>query len=118
MARNVQPLSSRSPGGSFLGLLANALFWFVVAVVVPVEDVVRAFPELASYAQWAPVLCYALAFWSFLRALRVLKDLAANRAMRARLGDVARAERPASDRKGKRDAALPVRRTPTVQRMR
>jgi hypothetical protein len=121
MARNVRPPSSRSSSGSFPGLLANALFWFLIAVLAPVEAIARTFPELASYAHWAPVLCYVLAFWSFIRALRVLKDLAASRTAalaRARLGDAVQAERSVPGRKSKSDAPPPVRRTPTVQRMR
>lgn len=121
MARNVQSQSSRSPAGSFLGLLANALFWLVVAIVVPIEAIAGAFPELAPYAHWAPVLFYALAFWSFIRAVRALKHLAASRVAQlaqARATATAQAERPGQGRKSKTDTAPPVHRTPTVQRMR
>lgn len=123
MARKVQSQSSRTPAGagSFLGLLANALFWFVVAIVVPIKAIAGAFPEFAPYAHWAPVLFYGLALWSLIRALRVLQRVVGNGiALRARLqpSGAPQADRPSQARKSKTDARLAIARPPTVQRMR
>ena len=120
MARNIQSQSSRSPArvGPFLGLLTNALFWLLVAILVPVGAIAEAFPRLAPYIHWAPVLFYALAFWSFARAVRALQRRGAARLADVRTAATAQAERPGQQRHGKVDPGPPVRRTPTVQRMR
>ena len=80
MAREIQSQSNRQQGGkAVLGLLANAVFWFVVAIAVPVEAFLRPIPEIAPYAHWAPFVFYGLALWSFIRAIRGLQRLAASR---------------------------------------
>uniref|UniRef100_UPI0013C4BFB2 hypothetical protein n=1 Tax=Dongia deserti TaxID=2268030 RepID=UPI0013C4BFB2 len=81
MARSIQSQSGRPQAGvgAVLGLLANAIFWLVAAMVLPIRAIVDAFPEIAPYSLWAPILLYALAFWSFIRAARVLQRLAATR---------------------------------------
>ena len=74
MAREIQAQSNRQQGGkAVLGLLANAVFWFVVAIAVPVEAFLRPIPEIAPYAHWAPFVFYGLALWSFIRAIRTGK---------------------------------------------
>ncbi len=131
MARQIQSQTGQ-PARTLAGSLGNALFWLVVAFVVPVEGIGEAFPELAPYARWAPVLCYALAFLNFSRALRALPALqrpAASRAApapqvkaagvkAARVKTDRRAEQSVQNRKAKAEAAPAVQRTPTVQRMR
>jgi hypothetical protein len=119
MARRIQSQPDQSPAGiqAFLRMLASAIFWLVAAIVIPVRAIADAFPELAAYSHWAPILFYALAFWSFARALRVLQRLAAGRAS-AVIGRAATAQRAAHSRKGTISSGLPVTRTPTVQRMR
>ena len=129
MARKVQSQSGRSDGSfkSFLGLLANAIFWLMMAVVLPLQAIVRAIPELAPYAPWAPVLFYLLALWSFIRAVRMLQRLAAGRARTlflpkapggAQRQGPASGKQVASTKPVKPKNGLPVTRTPTVQRMR
>lgn len=123
MARKIQSQPGRSQPaiGAFLGLLANAIFWLIVAIVLPVRSLVDAFPEFAPYAHWAPMLFYALAFWSFIRAVRILQRFAASRTAplaRARASAAPQAERLPLARKAKTNMGLPANRTPTVQRMR
>lgn len=121
MARQIQSQSNRSPGGkTVLGQLANAVFWVVVAIAVPVEEFLRPFPEFAPYAHWAPILFYVLALWSFLRAVRTLQRLAAGRMWtpRIRVSGASGSSQPAGSRRAKAGPALVVTRPPTVQRMR
>ncbi len=124
MARRIQSQPDQSQAGiqAFLRMLASAIFWLVAAIVVPVRAIADALPEFAAYSHWAPILFYALAFWSFARALRVLQRLAAGRASavmsRAVMGCGAPAQRAAQATKGATSMGLPVSRTPTVQRMR
>ncbi|MGH6890689.1 MAG: hypothetical protein ACREEP_00360 [Dongiaceae bacterium] len=135
MARNIQ-----SGGGSeanlktFVGLLANAIFWIVVAVVFPVRLIPELVLALAPYAQWAPAIFYALAIWSFVRSVRSLQRLATGRRGSAS-GDGRRRPAPAEDRLlsggsarlaaqgGAKSAASdrglpPIHRKPTVRRVR
>jgi hypothetical protein len=119
MARQIQSQSNRPLGGkAVLGQLANAVFWIVVAVAVPVEEFLRPIPEVAPYAHWAPFALYALALWSFLRAIRTLQRLAASRMWTPRIRVAGAA--PSQPAGGKRAKAKPVAVTqpPTVQRMR
>lgn len=121
MVRAIQSKSGPSRAGiqAFLRTLANAIFWLVAAIVIPVRSIADAFPELAPYSHWAPILFYALAFWSFIRAVRVLPHLAAGRTatlLRGRTAAPMQAGRPAQARKTK--TGLPVTHAPTVQRMR
>lgn len=122
MARNVQSQSGRSETGkTFLGLLANAIFWLFLAVWLPLQAFVRAVPELAPYAPWAPILFYLLALWSFIRALRMLQRLAAGRARTLFLPKAANSTQKqgsSTTKPPKTKTSLPVTRTPTVQRMR
>jgi hypothetical protein len=122
MAREIQSQSGRPQGArTFLGLLANAIFWLVVAIAVPVQGFLEEIPDLAPYAHWAPILFYALAFLSFIRAVRSLQRLATSRmslSRRPKAAGAAQAERPASTRRARSGSGLPVTRTPTVQRMR
>jgi hypothetical protein len=121
MARQIQSQSARSQGAkTFVGLLANAIFWLVLAIVVPVESFLGTIPEMAPYAHWGPILFYALAFISFVRAVRSLQRLAAGRTLpAARPRPLAARSHQAADRKpAKSSSGLPVSRTPTVQRMR
>lgn len=119
MARKIQSQPDQSQAGiqAFLRMLASAIFWLVAASVIPIRAIADAFPELAAYSQWAPILLYALAFWSFARALRVLQRLAAGRASSV-LGRGLPAQRAAHTRKGTSGMGPSVTRTPTVQRMR
>jgi hypothetical protein len=119
MARQIQSQSNRSPGGkAVLGQLANAVFWVVVAIAVPVQEFLAPFPEFAPYAHWAPILFYVLALWSFLRAIRSLQRLAASRMWtpRIRLSGTSSSGQTAGGKRAK--ATLAVTRPPTVQRMR
>ena len=121
MARNIQSQSdpSRATIQAFLRMLANAIFWLAAAIVIPVRAIAEAFPELAAYSQWAPILFYAIAFWSFIRAVRILPRLAADRTPALLRGGMAapmQTERPGQARKAK--TGLPVTHAPTVQRMR
>ena len=119
MAREIQSQSNRSPGGkTVLGQLANAVFWVVVAIAVPVEEFLTPFPEFAPYAHWAPILFYVLALWSFLRAIRSLQRLAASRMWtpRIRVSGTSSSGQTAGGKRAK--ATLVVTRPPTVQRMR
>ena len=121
MAREIQPQSNRTQAGkTVLGQLANAVFWLIAAIVVPVEAFLRPIPEVAPYAHWAPVLLYLLAAWSFLRAIRTLQRAAASRMWTPRI-PAAGATRPAQTAGAKRERSAPaaaVTRAPTVQRMR
>lgn len=122
MARKIQSQSARSQAspGAILGLLANGIFWLAIAILLPIRAIVDVVPGLAPYAQWGPVPFYALAFWSFIRAVRVLQRFAGNRtpAARATASTGIQAGRLAEARKGKTEMGAPVNRTPTVQRMR
>lgn len=123
MARTIQSQSGRlQPAiGAFVGPLANAIFWLMMAIMLPLRSLVAAFPEFAPYVHWAPILFYALAFWSFIRAVRVLQRFAAGRTaplVRARASAAAQAERRPLASKAKTSMGLPIHRTPTVQRMR
>jgi hypothetical protein len=119
MAREIQSQSNRSPGGkTVLGQMANAVFWVVVAIAVPVQEFLAPFPEFAPYAHWAPILFYVLALWSFLRAIRSLQRLAASRMWtpRIRVSGTSSSGQTAGGKRAK--ATLVVTRPPTVQRMR
>lgn len=121
MAREIQSQSNRPQGGkAVLGLLANAVFWVVVAIAVPVEEFLRPIPEIAPYAHWAPILFYALAAWSFLRAIRGLQRVATSRMWtpRIRVAGAAQPAQPAGTKRSKAGPAVAVTRPPTVQRMR
>lgn len=122
MARQIQSQSNRAQGGkAVLGLLANAVFWLVVAIAVPVEEFLRPFPDVAPYAHWAPFVFYGLALWSFVRAIRTLQRLAASRMWTPRIqvaGGGSRAPQPAGAKRAKGGPAVAVTRPPTVQRMR
>jgi hypothetical protein len=119
MARKIQSQPDQPQAGiqAFLRLLANAIFWLVVAIVIPVRAIAEAFPELASYSHWAPKLFYALAFLNFIRAARVLPRLAAGR-VSAVMGRGAPAQHAGQAGKIATPKGPPVTRTPTVQRMR
>lgn len=126
MPREVQSQSNRGQGGkAVFGLLVNAVFWVIVAIAVPVGEFLRAIPDIAPYAPFAPVLFYGLALWSFVRAIRGLQRLAAGHAStpRLRVSGAAARQQPARTQStgGKRAKALPagaMTRPPTVQRMR
>ena len=120
MARQIQSQSNRSQGGkAVLGLLANAVFWVIVAIAVPVEKFFGSLPELSPYAHWAPFVFYGLALWSFLRAIRGLQRLAASRwNPRIRVSGASGPPQPAGSRRAKAGPSLAVTRPPTVQRMR
>jgi hypothetical protein len=120
MAREFQQQSNRAPAGkSVFGLLANAVFWLVVAIAVPVEQFLRGIPEAAAYAHWAPFVFYGLALWSFLRAIRGLQRLAAVRMGTPRIRVAGGSSpQPAGTRRARTGPAVAVTRPPTVQRMR
>jgi len=121
MAREVQSQSNRSQGGkAVFGLLANAVFWLVVALAVPVGEFLRGIPDIAPYAPFAPLLFYALALWSFVRAILALQRLAAGRtsAPRLRVSGAADRSKPAGGKRAKAAPAATMTRPPTVQRMR
>ena len=121
MAREVQSQSNRSQGGkAVLPLLANAVFWFVIAIAVPVEEFLRQIPEAAPYAHWAPFVFYGLALWSFIRAIRSLQRLAASRMWtpRIRVAGASAPPQPIGSKRAKAGPAVAVTRPPTVQRMR
>ena len=121
MAREIQSQSNRPPSGkAVLGLLGNAIFWFIVAVAVPVENFLRGIPEAAPFAHWAPFVFYALALWSFIRAMRTLQRLGASRMWtpRIRVAGPATPAQPAGGKRAKSNPAITVTRPPTVQRMR
>jgi hypothetical protein len=123
MPRKIQLQSGRSDAGmkSFAGLLVNAIFWLVLALVLPVGAIVDVFPEVAPYTHWAPVLFYTLAFWSFIRAVRTVQRFAAGRVSslaRPKAASSPPERRPANSRRARTHASPPITRTPTVQRMR
>ena len=126
MAREFQQQSNRAQGGkTVFSLLANAVFWLVVAIAVPVEEFLRAIPEAAPYAHWAPFVFYGLALWSFLRAIRGLQRLATSRMGIPRIRvaggsppQPAGTKQPAGIRRARTGPAIAVTRPPTVQRMR
>jgi hypothetical protein len=105
--------------------VANAVFWLVLAVALPIDSFLRTIPELARLAPFGPILFYALAFFSFVRALRNLQHLAAGGLWAPRLGLSGAGQGPRSTgnprTSGKRTGPGPaasVTRAPTVQRMR
>jgi hypothetical protein len=121
MAREVQAQSNRPQGGkAVLGLLANAVFWFIVAIAVPVEEFLRQIPETAPYAHWAPYVFYGLALWSFIRAIRGLQRLAASRMWtpRIRTAGASASSQPTGNKRARTAPTVAVTRPPTVQRMR
>lgn len=125
MARDIQSQSGRSDAGikSFIGLLANAIFWLVLAIVLPIQAFADKIPALAPVAPWAPLIFYALALLSFVRAVRSLQRAAAGRRFVSAKGRPSGgATRPADQRGVKAtiaDHGLPtIDRRPTVQRMR
>jgi len=80
MARKIQLQSNRPEGvKSFVGLLGNAIFWLVVAIVLPIRAITGIFPELEPFAHWFPILFYGLALLSFARAIRSLQQAATTR---------------------------------------
>jgi len=125
MARKIQSSSSRGGTKTFAGLLGNAVFWLIVAIVVPVKAFVGSFPELAAFAPWAPMVLYGLAALSFVRALLTLRDTLGrvrapgigqqkgSNAFGSKAAPRADRAKPSVSKSG-----LPVTRTPTVQRMR
>jgi hypothetical protein len=131
MARNIQSQSGQpqSDGATFLRLLVGAVGWVVAATLVPFPAIMDDFPALAPYADWAPILFYVLAFWTFTRALTVLQRIAKGRTTggirgrkagsRASSGALPSGDKPAAEaRRAKSSSGLPVNHTPTVQRMR
>jgi hypothetical protein len=125
MVRKIQSQSARSEASikAFVGLLANAIFWLVMALVLPIKTIVGAFPELVAFAPWAPILFYGLALVSFVRAVRTLQRMAATRTSASALGRPSGGSASPADLRGVKAApshhGLPViTRKPTVQRMR
>jgi hypothetical protein len=125
MARNIQSQSGRSDAGikSFVGLLANAIFWLVMAIVLPIRAFVDMVPALAPYAPWAPLVFYGLAVLSFVRAVRSLQRTAAGRRFASAKGRPSGGSTRPADQRGVKatiaDHGLPtIDRRPTVQRMR
>ncbi|HET6161507.1 MAG TPA: hypothetical protein VFE34_24405 [Dongiaceae bacterium] len=128
MARKIQSQSGRSGAGikTFVGLLANAIFWLVMAVVLPIRAFVEMIPELGPYAHWAPIIFYALALLSFVRAVRSLQRMAAGRptpSIGPKAAGSSQAQRPAHAKPAPfkssgSTSGLPITRTPTIQRMR
>lgn len=121
MQREVQSQSNRGQGGkAVFGLLVNAVFWLIVAIAVPVGEFLRAIPDIAPYAPFAPVLFYGLALWSFVRAIRGLQRLAAGgmSAPRFRVSGAAAHSQPTGGKRTKAAPAAAMIRPPTVQRMR
>jgi len=125
MARKIQSQSSRSEAGlkSFVGLLANAIFWLVMAIVLPIRAILDLAPDLAPYAQWAPMIFYGLAALSFIRAVRTLQRAAAGRRSASAKGRPSGGSTSPADQRGVKattaDHGLPpIDRKPTVQRMR
>jgi hypothetical protein len=121
MAREIQAQANRSQGGkAVISQLGNAVFWLILAIAVPVEEFLRAIPEVAPYAHWGPILFYALALWSFLRAIRGLQRLAASRMWTPRIRGAGGSPpaQAAGAKRAKAGAAGAVTRSPTVQRMR
>ena len=126
MARKIQLQSDRPKGAkSFAGLLGNAIFWLIVAIVLPVQAIADLFPEFAPYAPFAPFLFYGLALLSFVRSLLSLRGalggrfaVNAGRMAAARAGQRPGASQGPAGRPGVQKSGLPVNRTPTVQRMR
>jgi hypothetical protein len=117
MARDIQPQANEARGAevkAFVGLIATAIFWLVVAIVFPVRIVPQLVPELAMGVDWLPIMFYGLAAWNFIRALRSLRGLTGS--VRRRVNGPARA---ASARNADSSRAMPAAtRVPTVQRMR
>jgi hypothetical protein len=125
MARKIQSLSGGAQASlkSFLGLLVSAIFWLVMAALVPVQAFLDMIPELAPYAPWAPPLFYVLAFWSFVRAVRSLQQLATRGRSASAKGRPSGGSASPTGRGGVKattaDHGLPaIDRRPTVQRMR
>ena len=125
MVRKIQSQSGGSEASikAFVGLLANAIFWLVMALVLPIKTIVGAFPELVAFAPWAPILFYGLALVSFVRAVRTLQRMAASRATASALGRPSGGSASPADLRGVKATpsrhGLPViTRKPTVQRMR
>jgi len=125
MARKVQSQSSsRSAAKSFVNLLANAVFWLIVAIVLPIKAIVGVFPELAPFSSWAPIVFYGLALVSFARAVRTLLRTASDRQNPASAaGRPSGGSASPADLRGVKatttDHGLPtIIRKPTVQRMR
>lgn len=122
MARSIQPQANQARGAGvrvFLGLLANAIFWLVVAIAFPVQILSQLVPGLARTVDWLPVVFYGLALLSFIRAVRSLRGLnvsALNVSAPRRRVTPDRPERPKKSDAGR--AEPPVSRQPTVQRMR
>src|SRR4029453_17076852 len=103
MARQIQSQSNRPQGGkAVLGQGANAGFWLIVAIAVPVEEFLRPIPEIAPYAHWAPFVACFLAAWSFIRAIRSLQRLAASRVWtpRIRVSGASASAHPGGGRRG------------------
>lgn len=133
MTRTIQSGGGpRASAKTFVGHLASALFWIVVAVIFPVRLTPELVPGLAPFAQWAPAVFYALAIWSFIRSARSLQALAAGR-RRSASADDRRRSASGDGRPRARGSARPARqdgartadrgmpaidRKPTVQRMR
>ena len=121
MAREIQSQSNRPQGGkAAFGLLLNAIVWFIVAVAVPVQAFLSRIPEIAPFAHWAPFVFYGLALWSFIRGIRALQRLAADRMWtpRIRTAGPTTPPQPAGGKRARSGPALAVTRPPTVQRMR
>ena len=125
MVRNIQSQSGRSEASikTFVGLLANAIFWLVMALALPIKAILDLFPALVPFAPWAPLLFYGLALVGFVRAVRTLQRTAAGQKSASALGRPSGgAASPANLRGAKAttsDHGLPViTRKPTVERMR
>ncbi|HEY1385327.1 MAG TPA: hypothetical protein VGF43_17010 [Dongiaceae bacterium] len=119
MARKIQSSPSRGSRKTFAALLGNAIFWLVVAIVVPIKAFVGSFPELAAFAPWAPIILYGLAALNFVRALLALRGTLG----RVRMPGIGQQKGPSAPQRDRPKPAasqsgLPITRTPTVQRMR
>ena len=126
MPRNIIQSQSGRPEASvktFVGLLANAIFWLVMALVLPVKAILDAFPALVPFAPWASLLFYGLALVSFARAVRPLQRTAAGRRSVSALGRPSGGSASPANLRGVKASTsnhgLPIiNRKPTVQRMR
>jgi hypothetical protein len=126
MTRKIQLQSNRPEGvRSFVNLLASAIFWLVVAIVLPIRAIIGMFPELPPFAHWLPILFYGLAFRSFILAVRSLARVAAGGQKPASAqGRPSGGSASPAGLRGKKAVpaarhGLPtINRKPTVQRMR
>jgi len=117
MARRIQTQTGPSKGGpSITGLVARAMFWIALAVVLHISLIPKLPRDVIGYAYWAPHAFTVLGLLNIARAVRRLLEEARNRRRPLQILQNAASRQVPIAAKSANGGGLSVNRVPTVQR--